>query len=70
MSDCILMFEGVVDTKTLYLREIKTPAQPRHHRDSPEVKSCHLSPAMSMLSPVLGGPGIQMTGALNIYFAH
>ena len=26
MSDCILMFEGVVET--LYLREIKTPAHP------------------------------------------
>ena len=63
MSDCILMFGGVVDTKTLYLREIKTPA----HRDSPEVKSRHLSPAMSMLTPALV---IQMIDALNIYFAH
>ena len=34
-------------------------------RDSPEVKSRHLSPAMSLLSPDLGGTGIQMTGAFH-----
>ena len=58
------MFESMVDTKILYWREIKTPAHPWHCRDSPKVKSWHLSPAMSLLSPTLGGPEIQMTGAV------
>ena len=47
-----------LDTKTLCWREIKTPALP-------EVQFRHLSPAMSALSPALGEPGIQMTGALH-----
>ena len=60
------MLKVWLGTKMLYWREIKTAAHPRHCRDSPEIKSRHLSPAMPLLSPALGGPGIQMTGALNM----
>ena len=48
---------------TVYLREMKTPANPRHSRDSSEVKARHFSPAVSPLSPAQGGPRIQMFGA-------
>ena len=51
---------------TVYWREFKTPAHPRHCRDSSEVKSWHFSPAVSPLLPALGGRGYKtMTGALN-----
>ena len=51
---------------TAYLREIKSPAHPRHCRDSSEVKSWHFSPAVSPLSPALGVSGLQMTGQLAV----
>ena len=47
----------------LYWREVKTPAHPRHCRDTSQVKPRHVSPAIPPLSPVPGG-GIQMTGTL------
>ena len=56
----------MLDTEMLYWLQIKTPAHPKHCRDSPDVESRHLSPAMSLLSPALGMPGIQMTDALKI----
>ena len=48
----------------MYWREIRTPANPRHCRDTSEVKAWHFSSAMSPLSPAPEEPGIQMTGAL------
>ena len=50
--------------KLVFWREIKTPAQLRHCRDSSKVKCLHLGPAMSPESPAPREPGIQMTGAL------
>ena len=50
--------------KLVFWREIKTPANLRHCRDSSKVKSLHLGPAMSPESPAPREPGIQMTGAL------
>ena len=43
--------------KLVFLREIKTPAHLRHCRDSSEVKSLHLGPAMSPESPAPREPG-------------
>ena len=40
------------------------PANPRYCRDSSEVKAWHFRRAKTPLSPALGVPGIQMTGAL------
>ena len=47
----------------LFKREIKTLAHLRHCQDSSEVKSRHLSPAMSPLFAAPTGLGFQMTGA-------
>ena len=41
------------------LAEIKSPAYPRHYRDTSEVKSRYFSPAMPPLSPALGGTWLQ-----------
>ena len=44
---------------------IKTPAIPLHYRDSVEVKTLQLSPAMPPPSPALRGAVFPMTGALT-----
>ena len=46
----------------------KTLAYPWHGQDLLEVKTQHFSPAVAPLSPALGEPGIQMTGALGLVF--
>ena len=48
--------------------DIKTSAHPRHWGDTSYVKSPHLSPAISLVSPASRGWGIQMTDALETLF--
>ena len=78
LSDCAnvqavcLSFPLVVRIwhKLVFWREIKTPAHPRHCRDSSKIKSLHLGPAMAPESPATREPGIQMTGALKKRLLH
>ena len=42
---------------------LQSPAIQEHCRDDGEVKTWHLSPYMSPLSPAPWGQGLQMTGA-------
>ena len=58
---------------TVYWRELKIPAHPRHYRDSSDIKTWHFSPAEPVpATPGHRGPGIQLTGALcvNSYDKH
>ena len=51
----------------LFWREIKTQAHPGNYWDSSEVKSWHLSSAVSLPSLATGELGIQMTDASEIH---
>ena len=57
------VYMAIIYVCKAFWREIDTPAHLRHCHDSSGVKSRHLSPTVSPLSPASLGPEFQMTGA-------